>query len=437
MKFDVIIIGGGLAGFTCGLASCEAGLKTAIFSTGESSLAFASGGIDVLGIENDTRFIENPFEQLPSLPPFHPYRKLPAGALAHSLQFFSEQMTAAGLPMIRHGARNQGRLTALGAIRPTWLSQPSQKTLPLNNPASGIQRVAVINIAGFRDFQPPLLVAGMKKHPSFAEVEFATGNIKPETLNLQTRNANELRALELARTLKRDLLSQPNGINILASALLKAAGDADFVVLPSVIAVENGNELIAQLESLTGLSICEVATMPPSLPGLRLANKLKQRFRQLGGLFVEGDEVIGGHFDGAKLCAISTTLNPSTPVEADHFVLATGGFFSRGLMSEHHALHEPVFGLPIDAPEAREAWSDQWLLTGAQHGFVQSGVATDQHFRPSRLGTVIENLYCAGNVLSGFNPIKEASAGGVAISTGWFAAQQIISETQKHAEAVC
>ena len=149
----------------------------------------------------------------------------------------------------------------------------------LDNPAQGIERIAVINIASFRDFQPPLVAAGLKKHPAFADTTVIQGNIHSETLNLKVRNVHELRSIELARTLKRDLVSQSNGLHILASALQKAAKYADLVVIPSVLAVVNGNEIVRQLENATGLRICEVATLPPSLPGCRAA--LKQRFREL------------------------------------------------------------------------------------------------------------------------------------------------------------
>lgn len=436
MNYDVIVIGGGLAGLTGAIRCAEAGLKTVVISAGESALAFASGAIDVFGIEQDNSFVECPFAAIRHLPSTHPYQKVGAASLQQGLTFFTEQMAAAGIQLSNFGQQNHGRLTALGAIRPAWLSQEGADSLPLLAPAEGIRRVAIINIAGFRDFQPALMAAGMKRHPGFSEAEFILADIKTAILNINTRNAYELRSLELARTLKRDLFSQPNGINILSSALQKAAGNADLVVIPSVLAVEGGNDLIRQLETLTGLRICEVATLPPSLPGMRMASALKQRFRQLGGMFLEGDQVLCGCFAENRLCSVKTRLNPDMPISASHFILATGSFFSQGLASDRHHLSEPVFGLDVDAPDSRDQWSDHRFMDGKPHNLSHFGINTSEQLNPYRNGQKIHNLYCTGAVLNGFNPVQEASSGGVAISTGWFAANRIIA-TMPQAEETC
>ena len=428
MKYNSIIIGGGLAGLTSAIRCAEAGLKTALISAGDSALTFASGSIDVLGFRQNNALVDYPFEAISQLPDGHPYQKLGADQVRQSLNFFTGQMVKAGIEMSSHGQQNHSRLTALGAMRPAWLSQPGTKLLSLAAPAAGLRRVAIINIAGCRDFQPALLAAGLKKHPDFAGVELTIGDIRADTISLTARNVYELRSLEIARLLKRDLFSRPEGITTFASAINKAAGNADLVVLPSVLAVENGNQLIRQLEAHTRLHLCELATLPPSLPGMRMASALRQRYRQLGGLLLEGDEVISGNFDNDRLLSVTTRLNPSMSLTADHFVLATGSFFSRGLNSNPSSLTDKTFNLDVVTAGQRQHWSNQRFLNGSQHPFSYFGIETNDHFNPYQDGQVIGNLYGAGAVLGGFNPVAEASAGGVAISSGWFAANQIIAQ---------
>lgn len=49
MRYDTIIIGGGLSGLTAGITLAKAGQKVCIVSAGQSSLHFHSGSFDLWG----------------------------------------------------------------------------------------------------------------------------------------------------------------------------------------------------------------------------------------------------------------------------------------------------------------------------------------------------------------------------------------------------
>lgn len=76
MKFDTLIIGGGLAGLTCGIRLQKNGVKCAIVSTGQSALHFSSGSFDLLNELADGTKVDNPVAAADKVGANHPYAKL-------------------------------------------------------------------------------------------------------------------------------------------------------------------------------------------------------------------------------------------------------------------------------------------------------------------------------------------------------------------------
>ena len=428
MRYDSIIIGGGLAGLTSAIRCAEAGLKTAVISFGESSLTFASGAIDILGYHSDGSVVQSPFPAVAKLAesnPNHPYSKVGVDTLKQGLHRFCHHLDVAGVPMASQSEDNHWRTTALGSLRPAWLYQPGMMPLPIKQPAKGIQRIAIVNIAGFRDFQPSLAVAGLKQHPAFQQARITSKTITARELGLETRNPFELRSIELARA-----LNHADNFQRLTNALGGAAGSSDLLIIPAVLEDSLGRSRIPELSQKIGCQIMEVASLPPSLPGLRIANALKRQFNKLGGMLIEGDLVEKGNFDNGRLVSIETHYNKDLPLYADHFVLASGSFFSKGLLSKQNRIIEPTFDLDVEAPSDRSLWASGKFLDSKAHHFIEYGVSCNQQLQPTRQGLPIENMYCVGSVLAGFNPVAEGSAGGVSIATGFHAAEQIIAAYQ-------
>ena len=86
-------------------------------------------------------------------------------------------------------------------------------------------------------------------------------------------------------------------------------------------------------------------------------------------------------------------------LEAAEFVLATGRFFSRGLVADMEGVREPLFGADVDFPADRSKWFNPDFF--APQPFESFGVKTDKAGRILKGGKPVENVYAVGIILGG------------------------------------
>ncbi|WOX46767.1 glycerol-3-phosphate dehydrogenase subunit GlpB [Aeromonas sp. XH] len=420
MKFDSIVIGGGMAGLSAALRLAEAGQKTLLMASGQSALHFSSGSVDLLESEGDPRTALPDFM---ATHPDHPYSKVGLANILASLDALQRQCAEEGLTLIRQ-ERNHQRLTPIGTLKSTWLS-PETCACLTEAPAPGALLLATL--AGFRDFHPALAAANLATHARFAHSRILTGEIRLPQLAEFSRNPHEFRSADIARLLDR----QPELLADLAreiSRMVIECGEPGcrHIVLPACLSLGLVGPRLAELEKRTGCTIREVATMPPSLIGMRMQEALKRRFMALGGTFLTSERVLGARYQGDRVLGVHSQNGDDQLFEADNFVLASGSFFSRGLESRLGGIREPIFDADVLSLSERDAWAGRRLFD--HHPFMGFGVKTDDQLRVLRGGKPLANLFGAGSVLAHYDPIKEGSGSGVAVATGWQAAGHILAE---------
>lgn len=424
MKFDSIVIGGGMAGLSAALRLAEAGQKTLLMASGQSALHFSSGSVDLLESNGDPRAALPAFM---AAHPDHPYSKVGMQNIEGSLADLQRHCAEEGLPLMRQ-ERNHQRLTPIGTLKSTWLS-PDTCACMTDAPAP--DAILLATLEGFRDFHPALAAANLATHARFAHSRILTGEIRLPQLAQFSRNPHEFRSADIARLFDKQGPGQQDLLADLAreiSRMVQGCGvpGCRHIVLPACLSLGLVGPRLSELERRTGCTIKEVATMPPSLIGMRMQEALKRRFMALGGTFLTSERVLGARYDGDKVIGVHSQHGEDQLFEADHFVLASGSFFSRGLESRLGGIREPIFDADVLSLAERDAWAGRRLFD--HHPFMGFGVKTDERLRVLRGGRPLTNLYGAGSVLAHYDPIKEGSGSGVAVATGWQAAGHILAE---------
>lgn len=132
-----------------------------------------------------------------------------------------------------------------------------------------------------------------------------------------------------------------------------------------------------------------------------------EEYSALGGVVLRGDFAVGGEWDGCSLKQIYTKNLGSTPLQAPVFILATGKFFSRGLISTMDGICEPVFGCDVEYDHDRTHWVDPDFFR--PQPFEEFGVVTDGQGHVMIGGRCAENLYAIGEILAGKVDIVESA----------------------------
>ena len=135
-----------------------------------------------------------------------------------------------------------------------------------------------------------------------------------------------MRAAAIAKVLKGPVLE------MLASEINRAAGNSDVVFMPAVVGIDS-EQPVRELRSMVIPKLLCVPVLPMSVCGMRSQIRLRRYFEQLGGTYFLGDNVTRGYMEGPALKEIETANLSGMSLQADNFILATGSFFSQGLVS--------------------------------------------------------------------------------------------------------
>lgn len=411
---DIIVIGGGLAGLTAAAAAAKRGKKVTLLSLGSGTLTIGGGIVDVIGYLEGGIPAATPSAGLLQVAPEHPYTKIGRPAIEEAIQFFKEICEQENYPYMGNLDEMQWVPTAAGTLKPTCLIPRTMDTTELKK----ADRVVVLGFESLKDFYPGLIAKNFKNIPAFAQKEYEVVMIDPKL-----SEGRDVTALDIARWLDTE-----EGLADCIDKMRKVIQPGSVVIIPPVLGTRPNYVIAEKLEQALGCRFVETASVPPSITGLRLRTMLVKYLKKIGVRIVEQAIVAKSIVkDGVCEAIITEGVDRERTYYAKSFILANGGFYGGGLLAEPGKVIEPIFNLPVAAPEDHELWANYDLFSKETQPFAKLGLEVDEKMRPldSDGKVIINNVFVAGRNLRGYDFCFEKSGNGVAIASGYQAAMSV------------
>jgi glycerol-3-phosphate dehydrogenase subunit B len=406
MHYDLIVIGMGLSGLMAAKTAAEAGKRVLVIGKGIGTLSLFSNTIDVLGKIPETMSMVEGLSGWVCDHPEHPYAKMGRDTIEEALSSFCS-LFPSPYSFDSVGDGNCLIPTGVGTFRPTRLVPSTMR--------AGVSlkkgEALIVGFKGFKDF-----------YAGYAADHFECRSL---ILSLPEASNHEITSTALARWME----SKPFRDRI-GHQLRRELKDETRVGFPAVLGVNDPSRTQKGLEEILGVGVFEIPNLPPSIPGMRIFHRFRERLIERGVAFLLGYPVSEAVFSGNRCVGIQIHHPPvTTSYTADRYLLASGRFVGGGLAAGPEKISEPLFRLPVEQPESRRDWFGTSFLASSSHAVHSCGIRVDQAFRPvdGRGKPLFENVWVAGSILSGHHFVEEGSREGISISTGYAAAKNALN----------
>ncbi len=254
-RYDVVVVGAGIAGLTAASLAAEQGASVALVSIGAGAFVLGAGGVE----EREVKALKND-------PGFAP-----------AMDFFLDLAASAGTALAGNLEHTVLLPTLLGGFQPMQLAP----ALVANSALHPFVKTRVVGFRGLTGFDAEFLAQRFNQE---AEKRGLAASCDATTLQLPVPLGMPLTTLRVAQAFDRD-----QGFRTaLAEALREAKGDCERVLLPAVLGIEANDLKRAAFVAQVGCTVGELPTLPPSIPGLRLAQRLLAHLRMRGVTMLEG-----------------------------------------------------------------------------------------------------------------------------------------------------
>lgn len=402
---DLLVIGAGWAGLFATYLATEQGAKVRLIAQGIGSVLVTPGWISVA--DQATGELSEGVRQVAAEDSAHPYALTGWETVHTALQAFQKMGDSLGLPYDGDLKHNLRLPTALGREQTPALA-PRTYTLGHGQ----VNHTLYVGVAGWRDFYPALAGASHQ----YVQLPGDSGRWDASPVDLARRFDDPAVRAGVVAGIRHHLAQSKD---------VRAVG------FPAILGLEDPLAVQSDLSQQLGLPIFEIPTLPPSVQGTRLFNRLRRYLLDHGARVQIGHPVIEGIVENGRAVGVKVaSAGRVQSFKAGATLLATGGLYGGGLFSDDRGrVWEPLYKLNVNASADRETWFDPSMLATHGHAAQRFGIRVTPELIPiNEAGDpVAKGLYAAGHLLA--QPGISAPATyseGIALATAYHAVTQAL-----------
>jgi glycerol-3-phosphate dehydrogenase subunit B len=420
MKFDIAVVGSGLAALIATRTLQQAGRQPVLIWPGLSSLYFVYATVDVLGYADavSTEALERPLDGITRLinsRPDHPFAIAGPAALAAGVDLFLAWVAEAGMQWQGSLATNLLLPTAIGTPKPSCLVPSTLAAGDLGRP----EPIIFCGFNGYEDFVPELASANLARLWGRADVRairIDPPRFKPGQLFTSIDLARSFEIAAFRREVAGRIRAKSSGL------------EGARIGVPGVLGLTHGSQVHQEFEHELGHPVFEVPTLPPSVVALRVFDRLRKHLQETGVEIIwtapaHQAEMRDGHCARVWLKAAGR----ERAVEAKAYVLALEDTVDGAMRAGVGVIEDPFFHQTVEratAPLERTAES-----VFEPQPFARAGYSVNSSLQPldQAGGPLADNVFVAGGAIAGYDPVGTKSRGGLAIATGYRAAREAMA----------
>jgi glycerol-3-phosphate dehydrogenase subunit B len=421
MKADIAVVGSGLAALVATRTLQQAGRNAVLIWPGLSSLYFTYATVDVLGYADDTTVqpVEQPeagVAQLIADHPDHPYARAGLDALRSGTTLLIEWLRDAGFSWQGSLAHNLLLPTAIGTPKPSCLVPDSMAAGDLRRD----EPIVFCGFSGYEDFVPELAASNLARawgrgDQSVRALRVALPGFEPGRL---------FTSIDLARSFESETFRRE-----VASGLRTVLGDGTVRIgMPAVLGLTHDSDVHARFENEIGHPVFEIPTLPPSVLGLRLFDRLRKHIQETGVEMIWAAPAHEADVSDGRCRRIHLkSAGRELPIEARAYILALEDTVDGALRAGVHDVIDPFFHQTLAHHAVPTERTDESLFK--PQPFASVGYPVTGRLQPTAADgrALAGNVFVAGGAIAGYDPVGTKSRGGLAIATGYRAAKEAMA----------